>query len=602
MESLNFRMPEQQVSGDNAFDSRPGSVRQWLEQLPMGSMPEAARMLHGALHETNRLKIPLEQRVHMLEAISVPLHNVLNGLMQHVGGQHLPLAAQFQRVGDFTRQLLTEAVIAYQIVLNGEQNGSWLFRLTHHDLWPLCIHRMLHFLGRLYQLHMTMHQPYPPGLWLSMHRLFAEADEHGRRAEMIAMPWEMGRRESIEQCYIQQLLSSLLDPGRLTSSQLELVRQQLSGWALLVTLHPAEQWQPGLAAYWVRLDLDNPHTNSASQSSLQEQRHARALLMDLGALQQAIQERCAHPDNGNAADKLHPDTLTTLAEAWRVPTGPREQRKHSHAQRQVAVGISALFTLLRTENRHLRDGISDQHFTDDLKPLLPVAAKTEKSPQPKTPATVWDSIFFATELQLNSWSMDSDEAEYHYISTHELDYSQNGNCLVFRTDDIHTLDVGELIGFRQHPGGALQLCEVRWIQQQDDRLQTGTMTVANEMEPILCIMHEDKQRTPLACLLGIGLDGQPQLFLPHLPGLTQRRLSLVVDKHEVPIVLQQRSALSPLFIAYHFALHPNLQKEGHFAEDMDMEELNRRLHQVIRPQDVDKSTSKDDFSDLWDSL
>lgn len=602
MDSINFKPPQQIPPGENAFDTHPGAVKQWVAQLPLGNMAESARLLYGVLHETNRLVVPLDERLDMLEALSQPLHTILSDILNRLSGQHLPIPAQTRRLAEFSRMLLSELVIAYQIVLDGEQQGSWFFRLTHHKLWPQCIHRMLHYLGVFYRVQKSLHQPCPAGLWLAIHKLFLEADEHGRRSEMITTPWQQGKGETIEQQYTQQLLFSLLDPGMLPPPQLALVLARLPQWAELATLLPPERWQPNIPAYWIRLDIDTPHTNPASQASLHDNSGVPAMLLDLGALHAVIQEmQAATPAGSNRVDSLHAETLAILAKAWNVPIGPRDERTESHFERHVAIGISALFSLMRQENRHSHDGISDQVFSDALQPLVAVPSKP--AGKKSAPAnTVWDNIFFATEISMNSWSMDSDEAEYHYINAREIDHSARGHCLEFRANELSALDVGELIGFRQHPGGPIQLSEVRWISESQQRIQAGVMSLATELEPILAVMHEEQQRTALACLLGIGLDGHPQLFLPHLPGLAHRQLSLVVDKHEVPIELHQHTALSPLFIAHHFGLHPSLHDANNLDQGMDLEMLNHRLHQLVQEGPSPVKKGKDDFSDLWKTL
>ena len=594
METINFRLPPQQQPGEDAFDTRPAAVRQWIAELPLGNLSETARLLYGALRETNRLILPLEHRLTMLEAMAPALHTVLGTLQQKMAAQPLPLSAQTRRISEFSAQLLAEVVIAYQAVLDGQQQGSWLFRLTHHELWPLCIHRMLHYLGHISRVHRLVHLPNPTGLWQAMHRLFLEADNHGRRSELLQLPWDKSRHESIEQSYLQQHLIALLDPSLLSPVELDKVLTGMPGWAMLATLRAPADWQPALPAYWIRLDLDSPHTSAASQTSAQEHEHSPALLLDLGALQNSLEQHLA-------GKSVNTSSLEVLRRAWQAPVGPRETRSHSHAKFQAAIGISALFSLLRTENRHRRDGISDQQFSDELKPLLAIASKPTASPA-KPATNVWDNIFFATELSGNSWSMDSQEMHYHYISAQEHDASDSGSCLEFQVADLPAIDVGELLGLRHHPGGAMQLCELRWVQQKQDRILTGVMVLANELEAILTVMQEQQQRTALAGLLGIGRDGHPQLFLPNLPGLAQRQLSLVVDGCEVPIVLHQRSAISPLFIAYHFGLHPSLKDAQNLDVSMNLDDLKQRLHQLTQHPPSPNKQSKDDFSDLWDSL
>jgi hypothetical protein len=202
----------------------------------------------------------------------------------------------------------------------------------------------------------------------------------------------------------------------------------------------------------------------------------------------------------------------------------------------------------------------------------------------------------------NSWALGGDEKNYRFVGARELNYNERGYCLEFRREKLQNMDVGELIGFRESEGKPLQLCMVRWLQETRDTIVVGLMRLAGEMEPVLVLMEQDERSTALGCLLGIGEDHRPQLFLPHLQAIHQRPLQLVVEKRRIPLTLHDRLSVSPLFEGYHFSAAEALEVEPLNGE-MALAEANSLLHAIAHSDEEPESPkSRDDFSDLWDSL
>jgi hypothetical protein len=146
---------------------------------------------------------------------------------------------------------------------------------------------------------------------------------------------------------------------------------------------------------------------------------------------------------------------------------------------------------------------------------------------------------------------------------------------------------------------------VRWLQDNAPEVSVGLMRLAAEVEPVLVVRHqkqgEEEHKTAFGCLLGIGEDHRPQLFLPYLPGSHDGSLYIAVDGKELIITLQEKVALSPLFEAYHFVAAESLH-EPSTGEEIPLEEVNSRLHRIAHSDETSTTRDKGDFSDLWDSL
>ncbi|MGM0594945.1 MAG: hypothetical protein ACQETD_10450, partial [Pseudomonadota bacterium] len=218
----------------------------------------------------------------------------------------------------------------------------------------------------------------------------------------------------------------------------------------------------------------------------------------------------------------------------------------------------------------------------------------------KTP--VWESIFYATEVIRNSWALGAIDKRYHFTPARQRDYNERGYRLEYRRQALSALDVGELIGLRQGAGERLELCTVRWLREEPEYLVAGLLRLAEEIEPVLVLMEQGEESTPLGCLLGIGEDGHPQLYLPHLPTLQPSSLQLVIDHRKIPIALRERVTMTPLFEAYHFTTTEQRILDT-LEQEMDLTRTNSLLHAIARSDEMPPLRKhREDFSDLWESL
>lgn len=577
----------------------------------MGNTGEAARRLYTAIKEVNALTIPVGDRFAMLETLADPLHSVLATLERHYVGIHFPIPRKALRVAEFSHQLLAEVVIAYQVVLNDEEKGSWLLKVTHRNLWSLCVHRLLHYMGRILCSFRLIHRPYPSGSWLALHKLFFEADKRGRIGEKLAQPWADGETTTIADCYKHAVLLDLIEPKLFSRPQLEEIYRHMRVFLPETRLLAPQKWKEGMETFCIRLDMDMPHAVRFAQCESEDGHKVPGLLLDISELGALLDDALiAGPQSGKVTllgsrASLNRETVEILRQCWKVHQGERAERFVADKSVYAAVGMSALFNLMREQNKGRHDGITDQELSAELEPLEPTASpKKEKkiTTAGKTPAEVWDSIFYASDLHQNSWAMDGDEKPYRFIQARELNYNDAGYCLEFSSEDLEALDVGELIGFYEQEGDALQLCAVRWLEERERTILVGLMRLAHEIEPLLVLMEMEDRNTPLRCLLGIGEDEHPQLFLPHLPAIHERPLQVVVDGREIPITLHDKVGFSPLFEAYHFSASDALHVDS-LDEEMDLAEANRLLHAIARSdEEPEEPKTRGDFSDLWDSL
>jgi hypothetical protein len=609
MESLSFRLPEQLPPRKDSFDTRAAEVERWVAELPMGNMGETAKRLYQALYEVNRLDLPLANRFELAETLSVPLHAVLESLERHYSGLPFPLPAKGLRVAQFATSLLREMVIGYQAILNSDEDASWFFRMTHSRTWVASVHRLLYYLNRILCNYRLIHRAAPAGIWLAVHRLYWEAVEGKRQHNKIGIPLDAGQ-STIEQEYKKILLMAMLDPQMFSKAQMAQVYTNMPLWLERVELLSPTERGTGLVGYCVRREADAPHANLTVECCSDcDGEHRAGLLLDLSGLNGFIAAQLEHARYDEVfllkgGGEMTRETLETLQCSWRTPELQRDERKASDEAVEVAIGMNSIYQLLQKGGDATARGISDQRMSDDLKKLSLADERAERDVMPGTVVgarhskDVWNTIFSATEVHQKAWAREAAEKEYRFIPVHQRNQTQSGYGLEFDKSKTEALQVGELLGYRHTAGEPPQLCMVRWLNEDEVHLSVGVLRLAATIEPALVVVHHEERDTALNCLLGIGEDHRPQLFLPHLPGSRDKELLLVVDGKKVPLTLQDKVVLSPLFDAYHFHV-PSVMTD----EQMSLPEVNQQLHELARGPAVGKAhRDDDDFSDLWNAL
>jgi hypothetical protein len=574
-------------------------------ELPMGHIGETAKRLYKMLREVNRLDIPLANRFEVMEETLSPLHAVLESLERHYTGMSFPLPNKSLRVAQFSNGLLHEVVNAYQAILNSEENSSWFYRMTHTRIWLEAVHRLLYYLNRILCNYRLIHRSVPAGVWLAMHQLYWTARDNGRQDDRVKPPLAE-QTTTIEGEYKKALLLSMVDPQLLNREQQAQMYANMPLWLERCELVEAESRSGGMLSYCIQRDADAPHTRLTSECCEECEGDKRSgLLLDLsglslfiaGLLEDLGERDRLRPSGGSEISR---ETLETLASCWRTYDAERHERISTNIAAEVAIGMSSIYQLLQGQTGRSAHGISDQHMNEELETIPFLSAEVESSNTgsmlgERVEEDVWGSIFHATEITQKSWSFEVDEREYHYIPAQQRDYTETGYCLEFNKGKMEPFQVGELIGVRTDREALRHLCMVRWLNEEEKRISAGVMRLTDTMEPALVVLHQNGRRTPLNCLLGIGNDHKPQLFLPHLPGIQGKQIYLVVDGKEVPLSLHDRVVVSPLFDAFHFHAVSVAADE-----EMSLEQVNKQLHGLTHPEGEEPPS--DDFSDLWGSL
>ncbi|MDH5785175.1 MAG: hypothetical protein OEZ16_06135 [Chromatiales bacterium] len=565
MSTPSFRLPEQHFPGSDSFDTRASAVRRWVEQLPVGHTGKTAQHIYEMLYEVNRLQLSASERFELLMLVEPVSISILDNLTRHYTGMSFPLQAKSIRVAQFSNRLLQELITAYHATLESEESSSWLFRMTHNHMWAASIHRLIYFLNRLLCNYRHIHRPAPAGLWQAIHKLYISARNHGRLDEIVSRP--DGSESTIDDEYKRALLLSMIEPHLFRPSQNVELQATMSYWVGLVKLLDSKHRPDGLMSYCIRVDHDEPHTILTDSCCDACDHNQVGFLLDMSLINQTIIrhiERMGNDDGvylEGGVYTISRETLETLLLCWRLPDAIRHERVRKEHVVEIAIGMSVVHALLHGKAGASAQGINDQNISESYQSLSIATEDAKDASQlwqkqalrEEQGYDVWDSIFYATEVTPKSWVTECKQRDAKFITALQTNYNDNGYGILIERTLNDPVQVGELIGYRASPHASVELCVVRWLRESNKAITLGLKRLAATVEAVLVRIDTGDQKTSLYCLLGIGEDQIPLLFIPYLPNIRKKKIYLAVDKKEVPILLHDKVTLSPLFEAYHFA-------------------------------------------------
>jgi hypothetical protein len=223
-----------------------------VESLPLTHSYDTGRKIVTSLHVINRLNMPFDDRVQLLEAYRPIAAVVFDELDAVYGKSTLPLSAKARESLALARELATETADAYKILIL-EKRGKFLaFGAKKHT--ALLVYRAMGALAIQLRASYRSYTSVPTRTWREIHALYLHADGEG----MALDPIDPETKATIADLYVETLLVSLTDPYRLVPGDVDRVTQLLRSYRGNATLgqsRPATQ--PG-AHFLVPADTDKP--------------------------------------------------------------------------------------------------------------------------------------------------------------------------------------------------------------------------------------------------------------------------------------------------------------------------------------------------------
>lgn len=499
-DTLGFRIPEQRSTIRSAFDTRPTQVARWIEQLPLANIGETARLVYGAITETNRLAIAEQQRFKLLELLTEPVDYVRESLKRHYIGQRFPLNAKAAKIAELVRRLQAEMAIGYIIIVNGH-----LIKLGDRRSNPalaISIHRAIYYLGGAL---LTIFQTYsrPPGhFWRELHHLYgcAERLELDQREVSVSNGRAIG---TIGDIYKRVLLLALADPYRLRQTDLDAIDRELREWSrYAVLVAPGEDAGDHPAA--VDLDSDDPPSFSSRAPNGEGRRSLK-----LDRLVRHIEGRARAARAGDSSVALSHALLVRLLRLWTGRTKRGFTRRPGAGQVEAAIGLSDSCKLL--------GGATDAGQRATFR-----SARLRESLQPRDLDDVWSISGPGTSRTVaddedgvsQAVAPASAQTALHtpFLSINE---SAGGFCLRASGGVPSQLQVGEVVALVEsgrRDAATLGVGLVRWLKQDSLGTELGVQLLAPSAE-VVAIASATQGKTQAAY--------QRALILPAIAAIAQ---------------------------------------------------------------------------------
>lgn len=560
--NLTLGMPIQTAPTKDSFDTHPAAVEAWIHSLPMSNRGEATRLVYKALHEVNRLEIPLKYRFELLERLGAPLQPLLESLRKHFSVGEYPLSEKATNIAKLATEIQSEVIIGYRIILNAEASGSWLFRRTHKAMWLTSVHRLCYRFADIMENYRRLNMPPPQGIWQEIHRLYAVIEQLGWGKEKVLPYGGEGEPTSIIDEYLRTLLLSLLNYNYMRSTEVETVHQSIGLWIQHCRLKPVKP--SAEASFLLRRDQDLPPSVLASRE-LEEDELTKYLQLDTSRLIETLERSLAQLE-GEAltledGNRLARNSVEILLQSWTPVAQRRPTRQFRNESVKIIIGITSVNALIRgeaplqqhSEEEEERDAAIVMKG-DEMESVAQFEMMTARDEE----ADVWNQVYVAKGRK---------EPEKHWtevkpvitkgfseLSARVVNFSESGYCLQIMADERTKVRIGDLVALQRTHEEGWVLAAIRWIQQAGDAsLLLGVELFASHALPAhLMIEGEIGHSRPIPVIVAIGSDSELALITPYITAIRTKQLLFDYEGYTTGLKLLNRWLFTPSFEVYHF--------------------------------------------------
>lgn len=466
--ALHLSVPPQEDKPLVKAETRPGTVQDLLARIPEGEPLAAAQSLREPLSLLNRQAVRDDVRLRLIELYRPVVLDTAATLAARYHGLSLPLAADAEAAARAARSLLTELAYGYKLAVLDHMGR--VFSIGGEKTLATLIQRAIHALDQLLQIAYYTYTPAPDGIWSEIHRLYLVAAQKGVLEVPVA---DRANPSSVTRAYRNSLLLALSNPQRLTSDDLDSVRDYIERFGHLAQIRAYGIPENPAGIFVVKLKFDQPPVPFAKHKGKVDIRTdillvtielARKISMHLKGLQENQPlDALGLPDG--ARFQHYQDLLKFLVRQWALSPKRTFARQQQNESINLSAGLAAVYALLGGEDLGGEEAAAGLDFTGK-----PVAA-------------------------VERWLVSNESA--------------GGMALAKFPGASSALGVGSLLALRSDRSPQWGLGIVRWANSGErDELEIGVQMLA-----------------PGARAVAVRLDKyqpfQPALLLPELKALKQ---------------------------------------------------------------------------------
>ncbi|MBE8718680.1 hypothetical protein [Cellvibrio polysaccharolyticus] len=527
---LALKLPSQeQAQLSFCHSNKPAALQDWLDQLPHTQARVISTHFYRALPELARLKIPVTQRIALLDSVWDPLTYCLTGLAKDFLNQPVILPEAARKTATLAQALQKHASQGWLVALRELCSNILNDEARCRALMALCIHRALTshaaFMLRSWQLYI----PVPPSLWQEAHLLYRIAEAAGIARNNVSRPdSDLLLVGNIEQIYVRILLLASARPNQLRQDELGQVWQALIGLGNEIGLQPYDATDNN-SLFVADISGDQPPAHPSRQPGVKNTFWRQPAM---GAIQRfisdmlpatAASEALAENPLRSLRPPLSIALLRHLHQAWYVLAKRRDDRQSTQGHIEVTIGLSNLHYHLSNktpfdvflEQVDMMGGKTGQSRSFQQRGIQLKTAAPAPADDPWS--TALDAIPYGSSgkgpdtSKIDAAIRQHHQGEYQgHHPTYQvplLDASENGYCLEWQGEIPAQVKAGELLGLKPDTARHWRIGVIRWVQQTPGATQLGIQILAPLARPVaLATIHKTGDFTEY--LRGLQLPAQ----------------------------------------------------------------------------------------------
>ena len=595
---IKLRIPRQDLQEFTLFQLNADAAQVWAQGLPVTNTRSVVHQLREAVSDLNRVQLAPEARYNIMEVLRPNLDVALSNLSKRFLNQPLVMPEEPQQMTELADTLYSAISTAYTIVAiqaiaqRDSIRGTSPARLTCE-----AIQRALVFVGRKILQTYQLYRPIEHNGWLTLHQLYALADEQKLADLPVAEPLSGGA--TITATYLQAAMLGCCKPNQLRQSDLAGLYRGLQQWSQLIRV---DSPPTGKGLFLVDLDSDQPPLYSSLSS---ETPGARLRYIDTDLLAKHLEK--LRSSEGRQSVSFDKDTSmpSNMLDHLIASLGSMSLRNFNRATSGnplwVSVGLSS------THYHVAGEKVFEQLlYGDDYVP--PARDRVSSNPflAPPEKGDLWqranpeedysrDEMAQMDEAQQNiEHQVELDEiirdelltgedsrlspAERYPIYNVQLaNASPGGYCLEWSTTLPGDIKTGDIVGLKEEQNKEWVIAVIRWVSHlKNARTLIGLELLSPRAMPYGARIHQKtgEKTAPMRVLLlpEIKLVGQPHtLITPRIGFKEQQKITLISKGQEHSIQLVRQINATGSFAQFDFRYLKQLgdvlaeDKNGHLG-------------------------------------
>ena len=576
--SIKLRIPRAELSSCSLFDVTPNAAAKWAEDLPLTNAKLMSRGLLKATWELNRIDMPADQRLAILDSLRRSVYTALNSLATYFLNQPLSLPAEAREMYELADNLAKQMTTGYTLVAvqaiqqRGRFQSGSPAKITCEGL-----HRAISMAGRRFLQTLQLYKPLERGSWLEVNQLYLLCER--QQLADIKVTDELEGTCTVKARFTQICLLGSCRPNQLRQKDLPLVYRQFYEQRELCHLLPANS---GEGLFIVDLGSDSAPTYN-SDSEIASDLGAQHRYLFLEPLTTRFREHINYIRHRPNKSIVEPNKETILSgdvlEHLVSSLGQVNIRGFSRTQVAgamcIVVGLASVHFHIAGERifeRVLQEGSSREptHTSD-------VAAFLHRHDADQSPSNhnngnndddltdeIGDEAYSQERSRKARIAPDDDlssaelNRRYPKHRVRIINSSTGGYCLQWSSALPRSVKTGDVVGLCEEGSDEWVIATIRWVSQLEN---AKTLIGVSLLSPSAyafgaqTIKKLGEVSDPVRVLLlpEIALTGTPQtLITPRLGFKEFQKISLVQGNQNHYAQLQRQVSSTPSYSQFSF--------------------------------------------------